>query len=140
MLKIQTEDIVLLTLFKLFSVLCTSLAACNFGSFERSIVRASTFILAQVRSSSYTEGDSKRKTSSERRRNVRIGENGKPMREADREGRMARGSNRDYRPWQDGGGCVCRGSELRASIHRAGEFGNGESFMAGEPSLDPFEG
>lgn len=30
------------------------------------------------------------------------------------------------------------GSELRASIHRADEFGNGESFMAGEPSSDPF--
>jgi len=34
-----------------------------------------------------------------------------------------RGSNRDYRPWQDGGGCVCRGAELRASIHREGEGG-----------------
>lgn len=32
------------------------------------------------------------------------------------------------------------GSELRASIHRADEFGNGESFMAGEPSSDPFGG
>lgn len=64
-LKIPTEDAVLLSLFELFGAPCTSRAVCNFGSFERLLRRTSAFMLAQVGSSSYTEGDLKRKTSSE---------------------------------------------------------------------------
>jgi len=101
-------------------------------------------MLTQVRSSSYTEGDSKRKTLSERRRNdIRIDGNGKSTREADREGRNGEAVTEIIgRGKMVADACV----EGPNYVHRftgrgrADEFGNGESFMAGETVVGSFRG
>lgn len=130
----------MLSLLELFSAACTSLAACNFGSFER-LFRASTFMLVQVESSSYTEKDSRRKTSCEHRRNgERMGGNGKPTREAE-EREEWRCSYKDYRPWQDGAAAdACVGVRITCIDSPGGRVRKWGKFHGGRAVVRSFRG